>query len=55
MNLPFETGLINNMDHIRISGTGPSSVILSETKKFKKLKSEAPKCRKFLKPKGIVY
>ena len=24
------------MDHIRISGTGPSLVILSKTKKFKK-------------------
>ena len=31
---------MNNMDHGRISGTEPSSVILSQTKKFKKLKSE---------------
>ena len=29
------------MDHLRISGTEPSSVILSQTKYFKKLKSDA--------------
>ena len=28
---------------MRISGTEPSSVILSQTKKFQKLKSDAPK------------
>ena len=28
------------MDHMRISGTEPSSVILSQTMKFKKLKSD---------------
>ena len=28
----FKSGLINNMDHMRISGTEPSSVILSQTK-----------------------
>ena len=33
--------LINNMEHMRISGTEPSSVILSQTKKFKKLKCDA--------------
>ena len=27
----FTSGLINNMDHMRISGTEPSSVILSQT------------------------
>ena len=27
----FESDLINNMDHMRISGTQPSSVILSQT------------------------
>ena len=32
MYTPFLSDLINNMDHIRISGTEPSSVILSETK-----------------------
>ena len=31
------------MDHMRISGTEPSSVILSQTMKFKKLKSYDPK------------
>ena len=34
------------MDHMRISGTEPSSVILSQTKTFKKLKSVAPKVPK---------
>ena len=33
----FKSDLINNMDHMRISGTEPSSVILSQTKWFKKL------------------
>ena len=28
----FTSDLINNMDHMRISGTEPSSVILSQTK-----------------------
>ena len=28
----FKSDLINNMDHMRISGTEPSSVILSQTK-----------------------
>ena len=27
----FKSDLINNMDHMRISGTEPSSVILSKT------------------------
>ena len=31
---------------MRISGTEPSSVILSQTKKFKTLKSDAPKMPK---------
>ena len=31
------------MDHIRISGTEPSSVVLDQTKLFKKMKSDAPK------------
>ena len=34
------------MDHMRISGTEPSSVILSQTMKFKKLKSDYPKVPK---------
>ena len=35
----FQSDLINNMDHMRISGTEPSSVILNQTKYFQKLKS----------------
>ena len=34
------------MDHMRISGTEPSSVILSRTMKFQKLKSDDPKVPK---------
>ena len=37
----FKSDLIYNMDHMRISGTEPSSVILTQTKKFKKLKTDA--------------
>ena len=37
---------MNNMDHMRISGTEPSSVILSQTMKFKKLKRDDPKVPK---------
>ena len=31
MYTPFSSDLINDMDHMRISGTEPSSVILSQT------------------------
>ena len=34
------------MDHVRISGPEPSSVILSQTKKFKKLKRDVTKVPK---------
>ena len=37
---------MNNMDHMRISGTEPSSVILSQTKYFQKLKTYARKVPK---------
>ena len=37
---------------MRISGTEPSSVILSQTKSFKKLKSDAQKVPKQAKAKG---
>ena len=40
------------MDHMRILGTEPSSVIRTETIKFKKLKSDDPKVPKKLKPEG---
>ena len=41
----FTSDLINNMDHMRISGTEPSSVNFSR-KLFKNLKSTAPKVPK---------
>ena len=42
------------MDHIRILGTEPSSVILSQTKQLKKKLKNDQKCRQQLKPKGMV-
>ena len=44
------------MDHMRISGTEPSSVIVSQTKKFKKLKSDALKVTKQFEAKwdGVI-
>ena len=42
------------MDHIRISGTEPSSVFLSQTKNFQKLQIDARKCQNKLKQKGVV-
>ena len=42
----FKSELMHNMDHMRISGTEPSSVILSQTKWFQKLKIDAPKVPK---------
>ena len=47
MYTPFLIG----MDHVRISGTESSSVIISQTKLFKKLKSDPKKCRNKLKVK----
>ena len=38
MDTSFKTDFINNMDHMLISGNEPSSVILSQTKLFQKLK-----------------
>ena len=46
MYTPFKSDFINKMDHMRISGTEPSSVILSQTKLFQKLKSDVPKVPK---------
>ena len=34
------------MDHMRISGTEPSSLILSQTEEFQRLKIDAPKVPK---------
>ena len=50
----FKSDLIYDMDNMRIAGTEPSSVILSQTKLVKKLKSNTQKCRNKLKPKGII-
>ena len=38
MYTPFNTDLINNMDHMRISGTEPSSVILGQKSSLKSWK-----------------
>ena len=45
-NRPKSPLYLYNMDHMRISGTEPSSVILSQTMKSKKLKSDDPKVPK---------
>ena len=42
------------MDHMRFSNTEISSVILRQTYKFKKLKSDAKDCQNKLKPKRIT-
>ena len=56
MYTTFKSDLINNMNHMNISGTEPSSVILSQTKWFKKLKSDVPKLPKQAKAKrdGVI-
>ena len=48
--------LINNMDYMRISDIEPSSVILSQTMNFKKLKNDAQKLPKQAKAKrdGVI-
>ena len=50
----LKSNLIKNMDHMRISVTEPSSVILSQTKKFKSWKVIPKKYQIKLKPKGMV-
>ena len=42
---------------MRISGTEPSSVILSKTNQFKRFKSDAKKCQKQAKAKrdGVIH
>ena len=42
----FNSDLITNMGHMSISGTESSSVILNQTKLFKKLKMDARKVPK---------
>ena len=41
------------MHNMRFSGNEPLSVIIRQTKKFKKLKRNYPKCKKKLKPEGM--
>ena len=43
MYTPFLSDLINNIDHMRVSGTEPPSVIPSITMLLKKFKSDDPK------------
>ena len=50
----FKSDLMNDMDHMRNSGTEPSSLILSQRKSFKKLKMYAQKCQNKVKPNGMV-
>ena len=51
----FKSDLINNMDHMRISGTESSSVILSQRSIFKSWKDISKTCQNKLKPKGVVH
>ena len=50
----FKSGWIYNMDHMRISGTEPSSVSLSQTKRFKIWRIDAQECQNKVKPKRMV-
>ena len=50
----FESDLIYKLDHMRISGSEPSSVILRQTMKFKRLQSDNPKVPKQAEAKAIV-
>ena len=42
------------MDHMRISGTEPASVILSQTKRFKILKVIPKSAKNKVKPNGML-
>ena len=42
------------MDHMRISGTEPSSVILSQTRNIKNWKAMTKECKNKRKLKGMV-
>ena len=50
----LESDKITNMDHMRISGTEPSSVVLSQKKELSKVKRDTQKCQNKLEQKGIV-
>ena len=49
----FKSDLINNMDHMHISGNEPSSVILGQTSSLK-VENRGQKCQNKLKPEGMV-
>ena len=53
MYTPFLIGFNEQYGRYAHSGTEPSSVILSQIMKFKKLKSDYPKVPNKLKPKGM--
>ena len=52
----FKSDLVYNMDHMRISGNEPSSVILGQKKWLKRLKNNVPKVPKQAKAKrdGVI-
>ena len=50
----FKSDLINNMEHMRISGTESSSVILSQKSSFKSWNEMTKIVANKLKPKGMV-
>ena len=50
----FKSGLINDMDHMRISDTEPSSVILSQTSSLKSWKVITKKYQNKLKTNWMV-
>ena len=55
MYTPFLNRIkFHDMDHMRISGTEPSSVILSQTSSLKSWKVITKKCKNKLKLKGMV-
>ena len=49
----FKSDRINHMDHMRISGIEPSSVILSQTKLFENIESVVPNVSKKQKAKRL--
>ena len=52
----FKSDLIDDTDHMHISGTTPSSVVLSQTRLFKIFGSDIKKCQNRLNPKidGVI-
>ena len=56
MYTPFQSDLINYMEHICIWDNEPSSVILSQKKKFQKFEVDVPKVQKQVEAKrdGVI-